>query len=293
MSVTALVFSFIVVRGLSADISPRLFAEEDDMDTMAMLEVTLDPPAVPFPAAQHDIDRMEVTRERFEASGMHRLLGAFETAKETARKRLGRIVKHAIFTAVDAAPRGAAFLQAGARRGPPTRPYPQTGARVQVYGPDMGGGVQIGVKALEQHRGETEGSMIEEAIASMAGITDMVCAALEVELRRWIEGISIGPGATQRREPTSFRHAQAISFAKRNGAAGNGTLHGNIKIVPAAEFPTIASLVGAAEERRGMAESLLAWKAFHLQLRLLREEHEIARGLLAWASNQYAAQTRK
>merc|ERR1711957_466878 len=176
-------------------------------------------------------------------------------AKETARKRLGGIMKHAMYNAVAAAPRGAAFLQAGARIGPPTVPYPRATARVQVYAPDMGRGVQIGVKALERHRSETEGSMIEEAIASMAGITDMVCAALEVELRQWIEGISIGPGPTQRREPTSFRHAQAISFAKRNGAAGNGTLHGNIKIVPAAEFPTIASLVSAAEARRGMAES--------------------------------------
>jgi len=284
-------FSLLIVRGLTADISPRLFAEGNDTDTIATLEVHLDPPAIPFPVAQHEIDRMEAKRERLEAGGMHRLLGAFETAKESARTRLSGVVKHAMYTAVTAAPRGAAFLQARARLGPPAVPYPQTTARVQVYAPDMGRGVEMGVKALEQHQSESEGSMIEEAIASMAGITDVVCAAFEVELRQLSEGISDAPAPTQLQE--SLGHVRAISFAERNGAAGNVTLHDNIKIVSPAEFPTITSLVGAAEARRGMAESLFAWKAFHLQLRLLREEHEIARGLLEQALSIYAAQARK
>lgn len=291
MSAITFCLSLLIVRGLSAHISPRLFTEGNDADAIAMLEVNLDPPAVPFPVAQHEIDRMEAKRERLEAGGMHRLLGAFETAKETARTRLSGIVKHAMYTAVTATPRGAAFLQARTRLGPAAVAHPQTTARVQVYAPDMGRGVEVGVKALEQHRSETEGSMIEEAIASMAGITDVVCAAFEVELRQWSEGISDRPAPTQRQE--SFGHFRAMSFAERNGDDGNVTLHDNIKIVPPAEFPTIASLVGAAEARRGMAESLLAWKAFHLQLRLLREEHEIARGLLEQALRLYAAQSRK
>ena len=55
---------------------------------------------------------------------------------------------------------------------------------------------------------------------------------LQVELRQLSEGISDGPAPTQLQE--SFGHVRSISFAERNGAAGNIALHDNIKIVAAA-----------------------------------------------------------
>lgn len=241
---------------------------EKTTDTLPNIEVSLAPPAQPFPQAQAAIGSLDIAREAFQADQMRQLKAHANVALHDAKTRVSQTVARAlrIFD-------GAHFVRpVGLQQRSATR-----GRAVSFIGVDdndFSFNVNVGspkeptdqsirdsVDAIERKRVDLEQDMFHQASSEMATLTDTVLAELEVQLQSHANAMLIG------RAPEREKGATASSvFLEAVGQPEQA----NVRIVPShTAFPTIGSLVQDMEARRDISERLEHATIIDLELTLL------------------------
>jgi len=259
-----------VADAADVDNHARHIATFQGENALPRLEVSLDPPAQPFPEATRTIGALDATREHEEESNRDRLLDAFRRARESAKQRIAFAIGDMMRNFNDQLSirpvaknglddrHGVGFLSLG-RNTKPTFSFRVGTAEKKNSDPN----VNLELRALESQREDWENRSVDHAINAFNAITDDVVNELEAQMRQQLEH----PSAT---------HGGA-SFG---GVDGKITQQAIVKVVPASAFPTISSLVDDMETRRNVMEDLSRAHVLDLQLQLVKDENAMIKEAL-------------
>jgi len=228
---------------------------QENADTTANLEVSLGPPAVPLPEVQQEINILEQTRERSEAEVAEHIQRAYVLALGDAKKRAGIIISRfaGLFDDKQIAKTSSISFLA-ARQGPAQEPRLSVIAHV-IGAPPPDPTLKGDIDSMERQNLLREQERYNTAIGDFSGICDELLLELEVALRQKLDH-DLAAGLTLLGKVNSVHLPQQA----------------NINVISASTtWPTIASLVGDMETRRGVVESMILLKIQQLQLQLVEE----------------------
>lgn len=247
-------------------------AEEDDFPR---LEVSLDPPAVPYPEVSGAIGDLDADRERNESANMNRLLQAYLMARDQARPRIVYTIARAMrawtstglsektrttgsLLASNAGHMGLGFLSSGVRQ---SADGAEMAVRVGVAArqvPDPR--ITHELRAMETHRSQMETRMFGQAMSSFNSITDDVVTELEAQLR-----LGLDNSGTPQRGAAAFLASSSLALP----------LQASVIVVPSSSFPALSSLADAMEARRDVAENFEQAHMLELQVQLISDENRM------------------
>jgi len=275
--------SCIFIMGSCSSSWHSLFNE--DLQNQPSIEVSLDPPASPWPQGNIEIGNMEIAREHLEEAGVENLTAEFVALRIMAKQRIGQIVGRAMHIFDDPhvigekkLARRRIFLGANpgidmvpnetpkhllAEKEQSSKQDGTTSVRLQVEFPaPLDPRVRSEIHEIEHARSASEKEDIAKAVLSMNGITNSILDDFEAVIRLELEKII--------NKMTSVDLSSSPSFAMLQ--LGNP----NVVVVPAnANYPNSVSLAEKMESRRNSAESLLAEKILQLHIRLIYDINDM------------------
>jgi hypothetical protein len=261
---------------MDVDNHARQIAAYQRKDSLPLLEVSLDPPVVPYPEVSQTIGSLDATREHAEAANSFRLLDAYRFARKHAKQRIAYAVGNVMRNFDDQVVlgvnvkdemiktkrHGIGFLSLGGRSTEPTFSFRVGVADRKNADPN----VDSDLIALESKREASQNRSVDQAIESFSAITDSVVNELEAQLRQQLETVSNAHGGA--------------SFL---GTDGKVLQQAIVKVVPSSTFPTIHSLVDDMETRRDLMEDLDRAHVLELQLQLMKDENSMMKEALETA----------
>lgn len=281
------VLSYIFIVG--SCISSWQNLPDDNAQTLPSIEVSLDPPASPWPQVNAEIGNMEVAREQFEEAGARKLAAEFVALRIMAKQRIGQIVgramrvlddPHVISHGEKKLARRRTFLGGGAgidmvpksnskqffaEKEQSSKQDGATSVRLQVEFPaPLDPRVRSEIHEIEQARSALEREDIDKAVLSMNGIAESILNDFEAVIRVEVEEII--------NRTTSVDLSTSRTFAMLQ----LGKMLPDVVVVPTnANYPNSLSLAEQMESRRNSAESLLAEKILQLHIRLIYDINDM------------------
>eukprot|EP00927_Polykrikos_kofoidii_P014447 TRINITY_DN1631_c0_g1_i8.p1 TRINITY_DN1631_c0_g1~~TRINITY_DN1631_c0_g1_i8.p1 ORF type:complete len:293 (-),score=50.62 TRINITY_DN1631_c0_g1_i8:1135-2013(-) len=265
-----------LTESMDVDNHARQIAAYQRKDSLPLLEVSLDPPVVPYPEVSQTIGSLDATREHAEAANSFRLLDAYRFARKHAKQRIAYAVGNVMRNFDDQVVlgvnvkdemiktkrHGIGFLSLGGRSTEPTFSFRVGVADRKNADPN----VDSDLKELESKREASQNRSVDQAIESFSAITDSVVNELEAQLRQQLETASNAHGGA--------------SFL---GTDGKVLQQAIVKVVPSSTFPTIHSLVDDMGTRRDLMEDLDRAHVLELQLQLMKDENSMIKEALETA----------
>eukprot|EP00927_Polykrikos_kofoidii_P014448 TRINITY_DN1631_c0_g2_i1.p1 TRINITY_DN1631_c0_g2~~TRINITY_DN1631_c0_g2_i1.p1 ORF type:complete len:293 (-),score=38.67 TRINITY_DN1631_c0_g2_i1:89-967(-) len=262
-----------MTKSMDVDNNARQIAAYQKTDSLPRLEVSLDPPVMPYPEVSQTIGSLDAARERIEAANRARLLDAYRLAREHAKQRIaftvGRVMRNfndplsvgaTVKDGLDKTKRHSiGFLSLGGRSTEPIFTFRVGVAEKKNADPN----VDSEMNALESQRETSENRSVDQAINSFESITDSVVNELEAQLRQQLE-----------------KPAKPHGGASFWGIDGKMLQRVIVKVVPSSTFPTIHSLVDDMETRRDVMEDLDRAHVSELQLQLIKDENSMIKEAL-------------
>jgi len=245
-------------------------------DMLPNIEVSLAPPAQPYPQAQASIGGLDKSREAFEADQMGELRARANAALHDAKRRISESVARAL-RVFDGATfvnhvgfrssaigrsRAATFLGFGGGDAfafkinvqPATEPTDQS--------------INDSFDAIERARHDLEQGFFHQASKEMSALTDTVLAELEAHIQANVNAAFQGRPSVREMRKTS-----PVVFLETVGSPEQA----NVRVVPpSAAYPTVGALVQDMENRRDISERLEHAFILDLELDLLEAENAYA-----------------
>merc|ERR1712032_908799 len=265
------------------------------------------PPPRPFPQVSAEIGSLEESREIFETASLGKVQRAFNLALDNARSRIGELIGHTMLSFDDprlTEMRQTRFTQHVAKRASSFLAIGQTPEEtVSAYGDKLSVKVRVSpiappgpslkpkIDVIEHNRMDNEKHMIDQAVAEMDGLTDVVLNELQAQIQVQLDNFmdhAVG-------KMLSKRSSHAVGFIKRDEHTSSRSedlpKQANVRVVASdIAYPTISSMVQDMETRRDLSEDLERGIVLQKQLSLLKAENEMIREALPRAIQRILAQ---
>lgn len=278
-----LVSIFVFGEAQEAPQWPAVNAESPEF--LPEIELSLAPPAHPWPQVTSALGNLEEKREQFESVGMEKLHKSYDVVLSSAKKRIGEVIGRAMRIFDDAKVlRGFGFDQANRRKAlavgffaqQPLKELAQLGEilTVKVNVPPVAPPdpiLKVKIEQIERKRTGKEENMFDQAVEEMKGLTDLVLAELEGALQAQISKVFSQGGFVQEHPTHSLTNVTSFMDASLQRQLPKQV---NVRSVASdTRYPTVASMVADMQQRRDISEYLEQQFFLEKELELLMAEN--------------------
>lgn len=273
--------------------------------TMPNVELSLAPPAQPFPEVLAEVGSLSKAREAFTHVQMDRLQDMFSGALAKAQTRIGEHVGRAMLAFDDPALLKAmatpgSSARANSSKRPPAR---YSASFLNLHAAPEALPIKMSVKinvipsapldlvvkhqidVLESKRAETERGFFEQVQAETQSLSDLVMRELESQIGHHLDSLLGRAGIV-------LQVGRVAGFTGISQNRGDGIPEqANVRVVASdVPYPTVSSLVQDMETRRDTSENLERAKIVKMQLELLKAENAVAKDALSHSVTRILAQ---
>jgi hypothetical protein len=252
-------------------------------DTVPNVEVSLEPPAKPYPQIAQQIGNLESSREHSQEVYMHDLQTSFTAAMKHQQSSIGDIVGRAMraFSNPVTLAREQRHDDASsfvALDNNPLSDAETLSMKINVLAQHAAPDVAEHVNNLEHTRGDMARSAVDKAKLDIHSTGDFFQREFENQIQLQVNAcVGIAKASLSKRAKV-FR-----GFTRLPKQV-------NVRVVASdIPYPTVSSMVQDMETRRDISERLLGLKALNMQLELLKIGNEMAKDTLTRAINRVMA----
>jgi len=230
--------------------------QQSAQEAFPNIELSLAPPAHPWPQVAAELGNLEESRERMENANMDKLQREFNNAESHARKQIGDVIGRTM-RAFDDPKLANAILAEGQIRRPAAmfRQLPQdtVGSAVMSVKVNVLPGsppdpiLREDIEDVEFLRSDREKDMFDAALTGPKMLINFILNEMEVQVRENMNNVMGVTAFASVPRALAFMEGRSVQLPAQT----------NIRMVPTdVNYPTVASMVQAMETRRDIAENL-------------------------------------